>query len=258
LLAIVLLLGRAALHTDSEELLGDTPTWTALVIFLMVGTVVMRFDFIDIAKEEAKKEGSQCLYQFSLIPAGCCWLILGGAVALFLALAVVWGQGSTRDVFVDFIEGVHLQATRLVDAISLAVAMYFGRKMPTLWPIGTLGHADTDELHTEAPTWASLVIFLMVGAVVMAVDLSGIVREEARKEGLQSLEDFSLIPAGCGRLVLGFGVVLPLALAAARCWQVSGQLADEVTSFFLSAALAVGLATTVTVLANVRIAMKMK
>jgi len=237
----MLLSGRAALLTDREELLGETPTLAALVIFLMVGAVLMHFDFIDVAKDEAKKEGLQCLYQFPLIP-----LVLGGGVALFLALAVVWGQGSTQDVFVDLMEGVYLQATKLVDTISLAIAMYFERKTPTLWPIGTLGHADTEELPTDALTWAGLVIFLMVGAVVMAVDFIDIVREEAREEGLQSLDNFSLIPAGCGRLILGFGVVLPLALAAARCSQVSGQLAEEVTSFFLSAALAIGLATTVT------------
>merc|ERR1719487_510987 len=241
LLATMLLLGCAALHTDIEELLSETPVRAALVTFLMVGAAAMHFDYIAFAKEEAKKEGSQCLCQFPLIP-----LILGGAVALFLALAVVWGQGSTQDVFVDLMEGMHVQATKLPDAINLAIATYFGRKMPTLWPIGTLGHADTEELH-DAPIWAGLIIFLLLGAVVMAVDFIDIVRAEAREEGLESFTNFSLIPAGCGRLILGFGGVLPLALAAARCWQVSGQLAAEVTSFFISAALAIGLATTVTV-----------
>ena len=50
LLAIALLLGRAALITETEELLGDVPTLTALMIFLAAGAAVMRFDFIEFSK----------------------------------------------------------------------------------------------------------------------------------------------------------------------------------------------------------------
>merc|ERR1719454_1788823 len=81
-LAVALLLGRAALITDTEELLGETPTWTALVVFLAVGAVVMRTDFIEFAKEEARKDG------VNFEPASTRWLWL--LLALLLSAAVAW------------------------------------------------------------------------------------------------------------------------------------------------------------------------
>jgi len=208
LLAIALLVGHAALQTDSEELLGNTPTCWALVIFLMVGAVVMRFDFMDAVKEEATKEGLQFLDQLSLIPAGCCWLFLGCGVALLLALA------GAQDGLVDplFMEELHMHATNLKDAL-------FG-----------------EELLGNTPTWTALVIFLMVGAVVMRFDFIEAVKEEAKKQGLQSTEQIYVITTGRRRLILGCGVAL--AFAVTRRW-------DDIAIFFLSAVLVIGLATTI-------------
>jgi len=208
LLAIALLLGHAALNTDREELLGNRPTWMTLIIFLMVGAVVMRFDFIDAVKEEAEKGGLQSMDQFSLIPAGRSWLILGCA-AFFLALAVVWGQGSTKEQ---------------------AMAMLLGRTAPR-----------SDELLGDTQTWTSMGIFLMLGAVVMRFDFIDAVNEEAEKQGLQSTHRFSLIPGGRRWLIPGFGVALAFA-AHHLC--ISGPLFDEAAIFFLSAALVIILAAT--------------
>jgi len=241
LLAIALFLGHAALHSDSEELLGNTPTWTALVIFLMVGAVLMRFDFIDAVKAETKKEGLQSLDQFPVIPVGCCWLILGCGVALFLALSTGWCQGSTQDglTYQLFMEELHSHATNLKDASFLAIAKL----------LGTVLHTDSEKLLDDTPTWIALVIFLMVGTVVMYFDFIDAVKEEASKEGLQSMGQFSLIPSGCR---LGCGVAL--ALAVAHHWHIA--YSDEVAILFLSAVLAIGLAATISNSPKSRFAMK--
>jgi len=222
--AIVMPLERTALLADTE-LLGDTLTWAALVIFLGAGTVVMRFDFIDAVKEEeAVKEGMHSMEDSCLILGGRCWLILGGGVALFLALTVAWWQESTQCGLVAplFMDELSMHATNLKDSLLMAIAMLF------------LG---------DAPTWSALVVFLMFGAVAMRFDFIDAVHEEAVKEGLQSEDEFSLIPVGRCWLILGCGMALALRWHIVR--HISGQVSEEVAIFFLSAVLVIGLATTI-------------
>merc|ERR1719272_579876 len=114
---------------------------------------------------------------------------------------------------------MHLRAANLKDALFVAIIL---------------------ALLGDTATWSALVIFLMVGAVVMRVDFIDAVKEEAMKDGLQSMKQVSLIP---NSLILGCGVAL--AFAGAHRWHISGHLSDEVGIFFLSAVLVIGLATTI-------------
>lgn len=314
LLAMMIPVGYAALHTDSEELLDDSRTSTALAIFLLLGFLMMRFDFVDAVEEEAEKEGSHSVPAISLIPAWSClmlacgvaaaialsgsihyehefviqqlflyaadlkhallrdlpmwtalalfstlgaavmrcdfadaleeerqkhgmessdeqssssagrWLlILGSAVALVVAVAAAWGQGSPECVGGPlFVEELQSHATDAKDALSLTVAML---------------------LLGDTPTWTALALFLMFGAIITRFDFIDALKEESHKEGLDLMGDHSLIPGGRLWLVLGSGV--GLALAGYHRWQISGHMAQEVSIFFLSAVLAIGLASTI-------------
>jgi hypothetical protein len=208
ILTVALLLGRAALLSDSQDLLGNTSTWTALTIFLMIGALVLRFDFVEMAKEEAKKEGVH--YE----PGTTWWLWL--TAALLLTAAVAWtempagfyaapsstavaNQGSTVS-WVDpkLMEELHSRALKLKGA---------PQDMEN-----TIGR-DLD---------ASL-----VGQTGVPTGLPAAARRCARKE-ITALAHAA--PATC------------VPATAAHRWHASVQLLDEITIFLLTAALAIGLA----------------
>lgn len=324
LLAVVMAcappLGYAALHTETEKLLGDAPTLMALSVFLMLGIVMMRVDFIDAVEEETEKEGLESTHNISLVP-GWCWFILGCGVALFLALngsihyehELVVAQMSMyatnlmhamlRDIpmwtalasfllfgavvmYSDFVDAVKEESEKqglrameespaigsgrcllcLGSAFALFLAIVVAScqasmqtaslifeevlsyMMKELQPYvadlqGIFSPTITMLMLGDAPTWTALAVFLMLGAVVMRSDLVDAMKEEAEKEGYDFIDKFSLIFVGGCWLVLGCGIAL--TLAGAHRWHVSGHLSEEVGTFFLSAVLAIGLASTI-------------
>lgn len=315
LLAMLVPVGYAALHTDSEELLNDSRTSTALAVFLLLGFLMMRFDFVDAIEEEAEKEDATSTPEISFIPVWG-WLILGCGVAAILALSgsiryehefvmehvasyatnlkhamlrdtPTWtalalfctlGAAVMRCDFADALEEEHQKhgmessheqsptsAGRwllfLASAVALSVAFGVLRSQGTS-ECGLGGPLFVDDLQSYAsdvkdamsltvamlllgdtPTWTALALFLMFGVVIMRLDFVDAIKEECQKEGLDFMGDYSLIPGSRLWLFLGSGA--GLALAGYHRWQISGHMAQEVSIFFLSAVLAIGLASTI-------------
>lgn len=305
--------GYAALHTEGEKLLGDTPTSIALAVFFVIGVLIMRLDFIDAVEEETEEEGLESIHKLSLVP-GWCWVILGCGVGLFLALS-----GSMHYELELTMEQFCMYATSLKEAIlrdtptwtALAAFLSFGAvvtrsdfkeavqeeyaKQGTSaieesdvvhsgrWPLflgsgvalllaitvawwqGSAQYGcsaplilqelqsyatdlkDTFSLKTallllgDTATWTALAVCLMLGAVVMRFDFVDAMKEEAEKEGWQFIDESSIF-AGCW-LILASGVAL--ALAGAHRWQLAEYLPEEVGIFFVSAVVAIGLASTI-------------
>lgn len=206
-----------------HAMLRDTPTWTALGLFVMLGAAVMRCDFADALEEERRKHGIEASNEQSPSSAGRWLLFFGSAVALSVSLAVVWAEESSQCGLGGslFMEVLQSYASDVKDAFSFTVAML---------------------LLGDTPTWTALAIFFMFGAVIIRFDFVNALKEESQKEGLDVIGDYALIPKRLW-LVLGSGVAL--ALAGYHRWQISGHMAQEVSIFFLSAVLAIGLALTI-------------
>jgi len=81
-------LGYIKVLIDAKKPLSDSSTWMALLVFLGMGSLVMRFDVHDIALQDARKDGTQS------VPAkqrsNASWTFLLVASLLALALGVIF------------------------------------------------------------------------------------------------------------------------------------------------------------------------
>lgn len=207
-LATALLFGRAALLADSQELFGDISIWTALVVFFVIGAMVMRFDFVDIVREEAKQDGhAQPSEPPSLSPP---WLVLGCVVALLVAVAL----GMTAGQYPSPPSG------------AVARGQGAGTQLAAIDPLVMKELLSRSAKVTEV---ASLDATMVPGAG----NVQGPVLQAAGRCRVKAAELIKCTPA-----------------AGASRWQLSVQLTDEVTIFLLSAALAIGLATAISDIAE--------
>jgi H+/Cl- antiporter ClcA len=89
-LALPLLLGREAVLTREQEQLSDASILTVLVMSLAIGTLVMHYDILDMAKQEAKKQADSLQQSSSTSSAGQFWFVFTSLLVLIIGIAVAW------------------------------------------------------------------------------------------------------------------------------------------------------------------------
>jgi hypothetical protein len=219
-LVTALLLGRAAFLNDAQESLGDGSTWTALTAFLVTGVIVMRFDIHDIAREEARKEsGKQTPFNPHAAKSAWPWLILTSLAVLLLAVAATCCAEATAG------RRPYMAAPLRVpsDSLKSSTAVIFMSEELHIRSTKLKGAPEDIENVFGRYFDASL-----VRGPDFTTRLPEAAHSRAREEAAATI---ATLRAKC------------LKATTPHRWHASVNLPDELAIFFLSAALAIGLAT---------------
>lgn len=223
-LATALLVGRATLFPDAQGPLSDETTWTALMTFLTIGAAVMRFDILDIAKEEAKKEEGQSS-SVKQSQSGWSWLAITSFSVLLLGIALACSAQASAGL-----QGQHRSWSSTALPLrtppdSIGSSMEVLKLSKELYMRSSKLKGDADHIENVHGRYLDA---SLIRGIDYSARLSKAARRCAEKEAAAILANMPMKQS---------------QPPSPRRWNTAMQLCNEAAIFFLSAALAIGLAT---------------